>query len=853
MSSLPAAGDVVIIEEPIEAYRSEDLGGGGFRRVTNQVTRLRPGHVFDVVSVGVNSAWLKGQHYGTLYEVHEDEFHLSGGGARAYPPGTKGYPPGSDAWDYERTKWCAGLAGDEFEDEAWPGIALYWIDGIAEDASYDVEEEDGYDYRSAWLDLAYSSVQPGATLTDTSGDEWEVESTWGPTYETDCSICGAGIDADDTENIVQSMGLDWGDDCPMCEDVLDPNNDGTLGCGTASHWVIFKRLRGAQFEGLPDWYFVSKTYEVWTEADVDAGEPGETGYDHEDTEMDLEDLLGEFDRNTWEPSNNGRDWRTVDDDIDVQTGARTSYGLHVRAQDADGEERVLTDEEYARLEALQSGAMGREGLDDYIERVQERMPDEVAEDVVDELLPEAPGMGVEVEPPPLAPAPDYTEAAALEWAQWQLGGPVPTEYARYVELLEEDAQLSGDWSEWQRFQEAQSNYKNELAKQQQAPPLIQTAPAAPLARDDFDDDYTAPLMPGQWRPASRRTGAAKTEVITDSAAARVGRVHTITKDGEEWRLSVMGGQSAVGWYHCDPRDSLADLDDYTEVEMGLIGRGRLSVADDIGLPQYDKFHETGRPGGVFAYVPIATAQQFEADFLALDDDAAGTQTGAQAVSQYDATSFRDCPMCKVFPNHAREHADWRELQKNAALGGCGVVGEKGLNRRSGEAQGPISLQVIETRAPGDQVAVLTNQEADLDDVEQAQEAWGIDGEVTEAGGVTIIQGPPGWRIELSTPGTSGMDVAAAHIATTGAGLRHIHRAASLLVERNPPDVRLSEADRRVSGVLTWETAGARRVLAHCALPEALRFGVDVNRRRGRALYSPPVLGPAGAGRFVFRT
>ena len=81
-------------------------------------------------------------------------------------------------------------------------------------------------------------------------------------------------------------------------------------------------------------YTMSKTYEVWDEDSLEAGDTDDKGFEYEDREFDsLWDMADEIrDAGATEPSDSSggsRTWYTTPDgEVDYRTGERTYYAFH---------------------------------------------------------------------------------------------------------------------------------------------------------------------------------------------------------------------------------------------------------------------------------------------------------------------------------------------------------------------------------------------------------------------------------------------------------------------------------------------------------------------------------------------
>lgn len=81
-------------------------------------------------------------------------------------------------------------------------------------------------------------------------------------------------------------------------------------------------------------YKMNKTYETWDEEAIEAGDTDDRGFEYEDKEFDsLWDMADEIrDAGATEPSDSRggpHTWySTIDDDVNIRTGERTSYAFH---------------------------------------------------------------------------------------------------------------------------------------------------------------------------------------------------------------------------------------------------------------------------------------------------------------------------------------------------------------------------------------------------------------------------------------------------------------------------------------------------------------------------------------------
>lgn len=90
---------------------------------------------------------------------------------------------------------------------------------------------------------------------------------------------------------------------------------------------------------LPITFVMNQTYDVWTEADIEAGETNNRGFDFEKRDFDLEELKAHIENNGFrEPSespvSSSHVWLNSPSE---STGTQINYGLHLSyIKDADG-------------------------------------------------------------------------------------------------------------------------------------------------------------------------------------------------------------------------------------------------------------------------------------------------------------------------------------------------------------------------------------------------------------------------------------------------------------------------------------------------------------------------------------
>jgi len=86
-------------------------------------------------------------------------------------------------------------------------------------------------------------------------------------------------------------------------------------------------------------FTVSKTYETWDEDALEAGETNDRGYEYEDENMSLRDVVREIENGRWEhdcmPFELPRGATllrlySADSDVDYRSGESTSTALHIR-------------------------------------------------------------------------------------------------------------------------------------------------------------------------------------------------------------------------------------------------------------------------------------------------------------------------------------------------------------------------------------------------------------------------------------------------------------------------------------------------------------------------------------------
>lgn len=82
---------------------------------------------------------------------------------------------------------------------------------------------------------------------------------------------------------------------------------------------------------------ISKTYEIWTQDDLEIGDTDKKGFIFQDENYSFKDLLDELKDNYYHNLSSSmidsNTWISTIDDIDYQSGEETIYSLHFNGTD----------------------------------------------------------------------------------------------------------------------------------------------------------------------------------------------------------------------------------------------------------------------------------------------------------------------------------------------------------------------------------------------------------------------------------------------------------------------------------------------------------------------------------------
>ena len=189
----------------------------------------------------------------------------------------------------EQVEWVFHLTGGELEDEPWvfredsePGdpVAIgsqynYWYEGIPDWVRVgDLTRRDHY---GNIIGEAVVDTDTCRTVIHYGGSYgfppmkikgWKQVAQYDSSGETDCPMCGAGLGADDIEEIFANL---TGDECPMCENDQVGIAPGSLSIGDGWSQVIYMSTDCED----PD-----AEYDI--EGPIDAIQPGGDNYEEEE-------------------------------------------------------------------------------------------------------------------------------------------------------------------------------------------------------------------------------------------------------------------------------------------------------------------------------------------------------------------------------------------------------------------------------------------------------------------------------------------------------------------------------------------------------------------------------------------
>lgn len=159
----------------------------------------------------------------------------------------------------------------------------------------------------------------------------EIDDSW---IEKDAVMSYIGMTKEDFDPLQFAIG---------CTEYYSPENFGNIyKCKTQNELIDILFAREIT-ENIEKYFVVSKTYQITTPESAKNGDYSEQGFEYEDDEMSMEDILREIENDgftelssSWieDHQNSNKEnntWiNTVDPDRNFTTGEETFYGLHIK-------------------------------------------------------------------------------------------------------------------------------------------------------------------------------------------------------------------------------------------------------------------------------------------------------------------------------------------------------------------------------------------------------------------------------------------------------------------------------------------------------------------------------------------